>query len=257
MAETRPPRSKSPPPGTQRHAEHVPKALAALAALTTVAYFEGVLYVRSYFAQFGASWILEEVPMAIFFERSMIPLLLIFFLVFLAVMGLFDIETKEQALASARFKASIAVTTYGPIAALVLGMMDFLLGKLGFLTAAITLSIVSTAIFLLLLASLFKVLRVWFQHRAIQLNQTVLSLSVAAILLGSYWIPTQLGGNFGKLDKDPALSRLPSINLRGSSTEYKLLFSLGERLYVFPAHEGGEFPQIETAPSSKVEFIQQ
>lgn len=257
MAGTRPPQSKSPPAGTQRHAEHVPKALAGLAAITTVAYFEGFLYIRAYFAQFGASWILDEVPMAIFFERSMLPLLLIFFLAFLAIMGLFDVETKEQALTSTRLKTSIAVNTYGPWGALVLGIVDFILGELGALTAAIVLSVLSVAIFLLLLAALFKLLLVWFRNREIRLNRTVLSLSLAAILLGSYWIPTQLGGNFGKLDKDPASSTLSSINLRGNSTEYKLLLSFGDRLYLFPTHYGGTFPQIETASSSKVEFIQQ
>ena len=257
MAGTRPPQPKSPPAGTQRHAEHVPKALAGLAALTIAAYFEGVLYIRAYLAQFDASWILDEVPMAIFFERSKIPLLLIFFLAGLAIMGLFDIETKEQTLTSARFKASIVVTTYGPWTALSLGTLDMILSELGFSVAATILSILSVGMFLLLLAALFKLLLVWFRNRDIQLNQTILFLSVAVLVLSSYWAPTRLGANFGTVDKTPASSTLSSINLRGDSTDYKLLLSFGDRLYVFPTLYGGEFPRIKTASSSQVEFIQQ
>lgn len=216
-----------------------------------------MLYVRAYFTQFGAVWILDEVPMAIFFERNMTPILLILFLAFLAIMGLFDIETAEQALTSTRFKIAIVMTTYGTWAILALGIVDFVLSELGLLTTAIGLSIVSLAMFLLLLASLFTLTSVAIRHADIRLNRTVLSLSVAILVLSSYWVPTQLGGNFGKLDKDPASSRLPSINLRGNSLEYRLLFSMGERLYVFPTHYRGESPHIETTSSSKVEFIRQ
>jgi len=257
MAGTPPPQSTSPPAGTQRHAEHVPKALAGLAALTMAAYFEGVLYIRAYLAQFDALWILDEVPMAIFFERSKIPLLLLFFLAGLAIMGLFDNETKEQTLASTRFKASIVATTYGPWIALSLGTVDVILGELGFPLAAIVLSILFVGIFLLLLAALFKLVLAWFRNRDIQLNHTVLHLSIAMLVLSVYWAPTRLGANFGTLDKTPAASTLSSINLRNDSTDYKLLLSFGDRLYVFPMHYGGAFPRIEAASSSQVEFIQQ
>ncbi|MDH5667208.1 MAG: hypothetical protein OEY86_04265 [Nitrospira sp.] len=257
MPTQRPPHSKSPLPGAQRHAEHVPKALAGLAALTAAAYFEGMLYVRAYFAQFGAVWILDEVPMAIFFERSMTPLLLTVFLAFLAIMGLFDIETAEQALTSTRFKIAVAVTTYGPWTALALGIVDIILGELGLLTTAIVLSAVLLAMFLLLLASLFTLTLVSIRNANIRLNRTVLLLSVSIVVLCSYWVPTQIGSNYGKRDMHPALSTLPSLNLRGHSIEYKLLFSLGERLYVFPANYGGDAPPIETTSSSQVEFIRQ
>lgn len=257
MSQSNKPLGHSKPTNSHRHAEHVPKALAGLAALSTAAYFEGVLYIKAYYAKFGASWILDEVPMAIFFERSMIPFLLLFFLAFLAVMGLFDIETKEQAAASSRFKASIAVITYGPWGVFVLGTADFLVGELGFLKTAIVLSVTSVLLLLFLLASLFKVVLVWFRNRDIPFDRSRLSLAVAVIALGLYWVPSQLGSNFGTLDKDPASSTLSSINLRDNIVEYKLLLSYGDRLYLFPTSYGGEFPQIEKAPSSQVEFIGQ
>ena len=257
MPTQRSPHSTSPLPSPQRHAEHVPKALAGLAALTAAAYFEGMLYVRAYFAQFGAVWILDEVPMAIFFERSMTPLLLILFMAFLAIMGLFDIETAEQAMASTRFRIAVTVTTYGPWAALTLGIVDVIFSELGLLPTAIILSAVSLAMFLLLLASLFTLAVVSIRTANIRLNRTVLFLSVSIVVFSSYWVPTQLGNNYGKRDMHPALSTLPSLNLRGDSIEYKLLFSLGERLYVFPASYGGNSPLVETTSSSQVEFIRQ
>lgn len=255
MAELRHPDPKSSTTSMQQHAEHIPKALAGLAMLSIAAYFEGVLYIRAYFAEFEALWILDEVSMALFFEQSMIPLVLAFFLVVLAIMGLFDMGTKDQEFARIQLKASIAVITYGPWCALILGAIDFALSELDSISAAIVLSMTSVAMLLLLLASVLKLLLLWFQNPDIQFDRSMLLFSMAVLALGLYWVPSQLGGNFGKIDQEPAASTLPSINFREDSTEYKLLFSVNDRLYVFPAHSRETHPSIKTTSSSTVEFI--
>lgn len=55
---------------TRRIIEQAPKVLAGLLVISGVAYLAGSVYTRSYFAEFGASWILDEVPMAIYFSQS-------------------------------------------------------------------------------------------------------------------------------------------------------------------------------------------
>ncbi|MBH0178947.1 MAG: hypothetical protein HP491_14075 [Nitrospira sp.] len=50
--------------GARQIIEHAPKVLAGLAGIGGLAYLAGAIYTRSYFSEFGASWILDEVPMA-------------------------------------------------------------------------------------------------------------------------------------------------------------------------------------------------
>lgn len=249
------PDSRPVPAGARRFAENIPKVLIGLAAFTTMAYVEEAIYTQSYLSEFGASWILGEVPMAIFYERSMIPLLLLLFFAFLAAMGVFDIEHTGELTSSKRFKTSVSVITHGPTLLIVLVATDFLLGTFGHTTLAVVMSAISATVLLLLCVSGLKILVVWRQKKDIRLDRTITYLPLTVIALGLYVVPAQSGSNFGKLDKDPTLSTLPTINLRDDSTEYKLLLSVDERLYLFPAHYVGEYPAIETTSAAKVEFI--
>ncbi len=54
----------------RRLIEQGPKVFIALITMTGAAYLSGSVYTRSYFSAFGASWILEEVPIAIYFSQS-------------------------------------------------------------------------------------------------------------------------------------------------------------------------------------------
>jgi hypothetical protein len=217
---------------------------------------EGALYTRSYFSEFGASWILDKVPMAIFFERSMIPLLFLLFFALLAVMGLFDSEKTDRLLSSPQFKASIAVIRYGPWCLIALSVLDLALGTFGSTTLAVILSVISVPVLLLLLASNLKFLIVRLRRSDLQLDRLKLAISVAVIVLGLYCVPAQLGRNFGQLDKEPATSTLSTIHLHDDPTEYRLLLSVDERLYVFPERYEGTYPPIETTAAAQVESIQ-
>ena len=100
--------------GARRIVVNAPKVLAGLAGMSGLAYLAGAIYTRAYFSEFGASWILDEVPMATYFGQSWIPLLLILFLGYLATTNLALFESPGDLTASTRFKRSVAVVTYGP-----------------------------------------------------------------------------------------------------------------------------------------------
>jgi hypothetical protein len=75
------------------------------------------------------------------------------------------------------------------------------------------------------------------------------------IIAGLYVVPTQLGLNWARVDKQPT-SSLFTLYLRGDTEkEYRLLFSVGERLYVFPARFDGVYPPVQATAIANVSFV--
>jgi hypothetical protein len=243
--------------GARRIVEQAPKVLAALAVISGLAYLAGSIYTRSYFAEFGASWILDEVPMAIYFSQSWIPLLLIFFLGYLATTNLALFESPGDLTANKRFQVSVVVVHYGPWLFIVLLAMTPLLSTFGYVTAAIGLSIMSVALLLLLFSSALELLVVRFSQADRRMALTRVYLSFALIAAGLYFVPAQLGINWARADQQSS-SRLFTVYLQDDDeTEYKLLFSVGERLYVFPTRYDGKYPPVKTAAVADLRFEQQ
>jgi len=243
--------------GAQRIIENAPKVLAGLFAISGVAYLAGSIYTRSYFSEFGALWILDEVPTATYFSQSWVPLLLILFFGYLATTNLALIEHQGNLTASTRFKVSVAVVNYGPWLFIVLLAITPLLSTFGYVTSAIVLSVISVALLLLLFSSALEILVVRLSKADQRIDLSMAYLSFAVIAAGLYVVPAQLGMNWARVDKQ-AESTLFKVYLRDDDvTEYKLLFSVGDRLYVFPARYKGEYPPIETATAANVRFIQQ
>ncbi|HBR51116.1 MAG TPA: hypothetical protein DEA71_13635, partial [Nitrospira sp.] len=98
----------------RRLIEQGPKVFIALFTMTGAAYLSGSVYTRSYFSAFGASWVLEEVPIAIYFSQSWIPLLLILFFGYVAVTNRTLIEGQGHVTTATGFKVAVAVVRYGP-----------------------------------------------------------------------------------------------------------------------------------------------
>jgi hypothetical protein len=243
--------------GARRIIENAPKVLAALFGISSVAYLAGSIYTRSYFSEFGASWILDEVPAATYFSQSWIPLLLILFFGYLATTNLALVEHQGNLTASTRFKVSVAVVNYGLWLFIVLLAITALLSTFGYVTSAIVLSIVSIALLLLLFSSALELLVVRLSKADPHIDLSMAYLSFAVIAAGLYFVPAQLGMNWARVDKQ-AESTLLKVYLRDDDvTEYKLLFSVGERLYVFPTRYEGKYPPVETATAVHVRFVQQ
>ena len=61
--------------------------------------------------------------------------------------------------------------------------------------------------------------------------------------------------NWAQADKQ-APSALLTVYLHGNAAkEYKLLFAVDERLYVFPTHYEGRYPLVEATTATEVSFV--
>lgn len=240
---------------TRQIIEQAPKVLAGLLTVSGVAYLAGSVYTRSYFAEFGASWILDEVPTAIYFSQSWIPLLLILFIGYLATTSLASMGSQHNITGTTRFKVSVAVVHHGPW--LLVGLLALipLLSSSGWVISTIVLSAAAIIVLLLLFAATLELLVVRFSEGGQRLDLSMPYLSLAVIAVGLYIIPVQLGMNWARVDMEVS-SHLFKVHLRDDDPkEYKLLFAAGERLYVFPSQYEGRYPPVVSKAASEVTFI--
>ncbi|MBM4127554.1 MAG: hypothetical protein FJ247_09445 [Nitrospira sp.] len=241
--------------GAQRLIAQTPIAFAGLAVMTGLAYLSGSFYTRAYFAEFGASWILDEVPAAIYFSQSWIPLLLILFFVYLATTNLGLIDSPSHLTESTKFKISVVVVQYGSWLFILLLALIPLLSLAGATFAAIVLSVISVVVLLWLLASALELLVVRLITEDLQLDLTMASVACVLVAVGLYVVPAQLGMNRARADKHAPASLL-TVYLHGNTEkEYKLLFAADERLYVFPAQYEGTYPSVEGTTAANVSFL--
>ncbi len=256
MARDDPNKTESTRAGARRLIEQTPKILAGLAGLSGVAYLAGSFYTKTYFSEFGASWILEEVPAATYFSQSWVPLLLMLYFGYLATTNLARIGSQDDLTENFQFKLSVAVVQYGPWFLLTLFVITLLLSTFGHVISAIVLAIIGIVALLLLLSSAFELLVVRFtttMDRLIDLSMAYIAFAVIAV--GLYVLPAQLGLNWARLDKRPT-SALPTVYLRSDTEqEYRLLFSARERLYVFPTRFKGAYPLVQVTTIANVSFV--
>lgn len=258
MSRDDPDRSKSTRAGARRLIEQTPKALAGLAAMSGMAYLAGSIYTKAYFSEFGASWILEEVPAATYFSQSWVPLLLMLYFGYLATTNLAVIGSQDDVTESFQFKLSVVLVRYGAWILLTLLVITLLLSTFGYVMAAIVLSIIDVVAMLLLFSSALELLVVRFKSpntmdRLIDLSMTYIAFAVIAA--GLYVVPAQLGLNWARVDKQPTSSLLTVYLHSDAEKEYRLLFSVGERLYVFPTRFEGVYPPVHAAAIADVGFV--
>jgi len=237
----------------RRLIEQAPKVLIALFTITTVAYLAGSVYTRSYFSAFGASWVLEEVPIAIYFSQSWIPLLLILFFGYLATTNLTLLESQGNLTTTTRFKISVEAVRYGPWLLVGLLGISLLLSALDDVPTGIALLLIAIPFLLFLFASALELLVVRFSKgdRSIDLSMAYLSFAVIAVAL--YVVPAKLGENWAWVDKQDTSSLL-NVYLRDDATTYKLLFATETRWYVFPIRYGGNEPPVKAVTATDVSF---
>ena len=250
-----PDRSKSTRAGARRLIEQTPKALAGLAAMSGVAYLAGSFYTKAYFSEFGASWILEEVPAAIYFSQNWVPLLLMLYFGYLAMTNLAVIGSQDDVTASVQFRLSVALVQYGPWFLLALLVITPLLSTFGYVTSAIVLSIIGVATILLLFSSALELVVVRFNTMGRLTDLSMTYIAFVVIAAGLYVVPTQLGLNWARVDKQPTSSLLTVYLRSDAEKEYRLLFSVGERLYVFPARFEGAYPPVQGTTIANVSFV--
>lgn len=241
--------------GARRLIEQTPKALAGLAAVSAVAYFAGSIYTKAYFSEFGASWILEEVPAAIYFSQSWVPLLLLLYFGYLATTNLAVIGSRDDVTAGFQFRLSVALVRYGSWFLLALLVITPLLSTFGYAMPAIVLSIIGVAVILLLFSSALELVMVRLNTTGRFIDRSMTYIAFVVIAVGLYVVPMQLGMNWARIDKQPTSSLLTVYLRSDAEKEYRLLFSVGERLYVFPARFEGAYPPVQATAIADVGFV--
>ncbi len=255
MSRDDPDRSKSSRAGTRRLIEQTPKALAGLAAISGVAYLAGSIYTKAYFSEFGASWILEEVPAATYFSQSWVPLLLMLYFGYLATTNLAVIGSQDDVTAGFQFRFSVALVRYGSWFLLALLAMTPLLSTFGYIMSAIVLSTIGVAAILLLFSSTLELVVARFHTMGRLIDLSMVYVAFAVIAAGLYVVPAQLGLNWARIDKQPTSSLLTVYLHSDAEKEYRLLFSVGERLYVFPSRFEGAYPTVQATAIANVGFV--
>lgn len=225
--------------------------------MSGVAYLAGSIYTKAYFSEFGASWILEEVPVATYFAQSWVPLLLILYFGYLATTNLAVIGSQVDMVRSVQSKFSVAVVRYGSWFLLALLVMTPLLSAFGYVIPAIGLAILGVASILLLFSAALELVVMWLATPPISrpFDLSMAYIAFAVIATGLYVVPAQLGMNWARVDKQPTSSLL-SVYLRNDTErQYRLLFSVGERLYVFPTRFEGAYPPVQGTTIANVSFV--
>lgn len=248
-------KSKSSRAGARRLIEQTPKALAALAAVSGVAYLAGSIYTKAYFSEFGASWILEEVPAATYFSQSWVPLLLMLYFGYLATTNLAVIGSQDDVTAGFQFRFSVVLVQYGAWVLFALLVLTPILSTFDFVTPAIALSIIGVVAIPLLFSSALELVVVRFTTMNRLIDPSMAYIAFAVVAAGLYVVPAQLGLNWARVDKQPTSSLLTVYLRSDAEQEYRLLFSVGERLYVFPAKFEGAYPPVQAAAIADVGFV--
>lgn len=223
--------------------------------MSGVAYLAGSIYTKAYFSEFGASWILEEVPAATYFSQSWVPLLLMLYFGYLATTNLAMIGSQDDVTAGFQFRFSVALVRYGSWFLLALLAMTPLLSTFGYVVSAIVLLIIGVAAILLLFSSTLELVVARFNTMGRLIDLSMVYVAFAVIAAGLYVVPAQLGLNWARIDKRPTSSLLTVYLHSDAEKEYRLLFSVGERLYVFPARFEGAYPTVQATAIANVGFV--
>ena len=240
--------------GARQLIDQVPKAFAGLAALCGVAYLAGSFYTRAYFSEFGASWVLEEVPAATYFSQSWVPLLLMLYIGYLATTNLARAGNKHDPATDTGSHVSQGFVRYGLWFLLALLGVIPLCSVLGYGILAIGCSILGIVLLLLLLSAAVELAIVPRSTTGLTRDRSLAYLSFAVIAVGLYVIPTQLGVNWARVDKQTTSSLLSVYVRSEGEREYRLLLSIGERLYIFPLQFEGPYPPVHATVVADVSF---
>lgn len=223
--------------------------------MSGVAYLAGSIYTKAYFSEFGALWILEEVPAATYFSQSWVPLLLMLYFGYLATTNLAVIGNQGDVTGSFQFRLSVILVRYGSWFLLALFVMIPILSAFDYVMSAIVLSMIGVAAILLLFSSAIELVVVRLTTAGRLLDLSPVYIAFAVIAAGLYVVPAQLGLNWARVDKQPT-SSLHTVYLHSDAErEYRLLFSVGERLYVFPAKFEGAYPPVHATAIANVDFV--
>ncbi len=244
--------------GAKRLLHNLPKLATGIVGLSGFAYIIGWAYAQAYFSTFGASWVQSDVPILMLMGYSWWPVVIVLFFAFIGIKDLAETEKETLLEFSPRFKASVFVVNHGRWFFIAISIADPLLANHGYSTAARILSMVNVFIIVALATCTLELLAFRLSNSDLRVNLHLASLTYLIIAIGLYYAPSQMGRNAALKDKNLETSSLPMVKLRDEpKTEYFLLLSSGERLYVFPAKYDSKYPPVKIVNGTNINSIQQ
>lgn len=242
--------------GAKRVMQGVPKVAAAIVGLSGFAYIVGWAYARAYFQVFGASWLRSEVPLLTLLGYSWWPVIILIFFAYLGITDLAETENKENKLNSTRLKRSRYILNYGRWVFAIVIIIDISAGAYDYVAVARVFSLISVFVVFAMATSAIEILAFRLSRPSIESQLHIAQLTYVIIAFGLYFAPTQMGHNAALEDINNDSFNLPTVVLRDDSTDFRLLLSSGDRLYIIPAKYETKYPPIKIVNINSINSIQ-
>jgi|GEM_PF-4798552 len=230
----------------------LPRVASGLIAFGSVAYIVGWIEARSYFNQFGASWLTEELSATNLLTHSWTPLVLLLFFMWLGITDLAEGGAW-------RAKATLYTLRYGWYIPFVLLIIEAILNTYILNKPFFLLSHLNAIIWIFVAGAAFEAIILSLQTRNLSWDHLSASLIYAVVVLGLYFTPDALGRSQGLKDRDPQFSSLPILKLHSetpTANDLRLLFFSGDRFYAIQLADKKTFPEILILNRSDVLSIQ-
>lgn len=234
--------------GINRLLSSLPQVLSIIIGLNIVAYFVGWICARAYYSEFGAAWLVSEMPIVSLLGYSWIPLVAFVYFVFLGVTDLLESKT--------RCKWTFFVAKNGWWICIILLIGNGISANYYYSRIAYSLSYISALVFIIVAAAFVEATILYLSISDRRLSSFLIYTTWGIVFVGLYLVPTQIGRTTAERDIDPRLTKLQIVRLHESTdTDLRLLLLSGDRIYAFSTEFEGKYPEIRLLHSSQVHSI--
>ena len=229
----------------------IPKVASVLISFTAVAAVVGWVQARTYYSQFGASWLVSKLGTVDILSFSFLPIALLAVLLW---MGITDLEEGGKR----RRRYTERVLRYGWIFFVVEIPLAFVVNWFDLSSVSVLLSIILVVAYALFAGTAFEALVIAFRYRTLTWRTPHTGLIFGIVLLGLYVVPMQMGITQAKMDLHPENSKLPEVMLQSPAEDaYRLLLASSDRVYLVRLEDGAQtFPKIFVRDVADVQYIQ-
>ncbi|MBN1845213.1 MAG: hypothetical protein JW810_05985 [Sedimentisphaerales bacterium] len=243
--------------GAGRLLRGIPNVAGFIIGLTGIAYLLGWIYAKSYYEEFGATWLLGEIPLLTILGFSWWPVAIVVFFAYLGISDLAELELHARIENNIRFKISLAILRYGIWVFFSLMILNIFLLHDNVMIGARIVSYLLICVIIAMVTCAIEVLAVRLLNLDKKVDLTLISLSSIVIFFGLYLTPIQMGKCSALNDKDPKLTRLSTAKLKEEPHAcYLVLFAKEDRIYVFPKETRDEYPSIRIVRPEDIISIQ-
>ena len=226
----------------------LPTVTSVLVGFTALAYVIGWLHAKEYFDAFGAPWIVSEISTVGLLAFSWLPVAQLLFFAYLGITDLMESRT--------RYKTTYFVLRHGWWFVLVLFLLKLVSDLSGFNRVEEEIDAVLPMCFVLLAGASIEAILIRLQQKEFKLELRAIYLIFGVVLFGFYFLPTQMGKNDAKRDRDPIRSILPQVILVGDERQnLRLLASNEGRFYIAAIESEKVNPQILVVDQTRIQFI--